>query len=106
MFCRTTALGLVRVTFQRHTFGGSPLSPVEAWENYLRWRARPGIDFFDEPVGIENLIADWCSKGLATPRTWTDLYLAAFAVTDNLRFVAFDRDFEKFPGLDLLHLEL
>ena len=29
-FCRTTALGLVRVTSQRHTFGGEPMLPTAA----------------------------------------------------------------------------
>lgn len=36
VFCRTTALGLVRITSQRHTFGGEPLSPPDAWANYRR----------------------------------------------------------------------
>jgi len=105
LFCRTTALGLVRVTSQRHTFGGDPMTPAEAWENYRRWRARSEIELFADPPGIEEVIAEWCKAGLATARNWTDLYLAAFAVAGNFRLVTFDRDFGKFPGLELLHLK-
>jgi predicted nucleic acid-binding protein len=35
-FCRTTVLGLVRVTSQQRTFGGHPLAPLESWECYFR----------------------------------------------------------------------
>ena len=105
-FCRTTALGLVRVTSHKLTFGGEPMAPHEAWENYLRWRARPEVELVPEPAGIEQVISSWCRDGLATPRNWTDLYLAAFAVSAELRLVTFDRDFRNFPGLKLLHLEI
>jgi uncharacterized protein len=104
-FCRTTAMGLVRVTSQRHTFGGDPMTPSEAWENYSRWRARPEVDLLSEPAGIEAVMEDWCHKGLSTARNWTDLYLAAFAVVAGLRLVTFDRDFKNFSRLNLLHLE-
>ena len=104
-FCRTTALGLVRITSQQHTLEARPLSPEEAWETYLQWRDRSEIDFFVEPPGIEDVMTEWTRKGLATRRNWTDLYLAAFAVAGGLRLVTFDNDFKYFPGLELLHLQ-
>ena len=103
-FCRTTALGLVRVISNPHTFGGHPLAPAEAWECYLRWRDRQEVDFLSEPPGIEDVMTDWCRSGLATTRNWTDLYLAAFALAGNLRLVTFDSGFGSFPGLNLHHL--
>jgi len=105
LFCRTTALGLVRVTCQQHTADGRPLSPEEAWETYLRWRNRPEVGLLTEPPGIEDVMTDWCHKGLATKRNWTDLYLAAFARAGGLRLVTFDNDFRGFPGLELLLLQ-
>jgi uncharacterized protein len=103
-FCRTTALGLVRVTSHKHTFGGSPMRPADAWASYLKWCAQPMVDLLTEPAGIDELISEWSRQELVTPRNWTDVYLAAFAVAGNLRLVTFDRDFKVFPGLSLLHL--
>lgn len=42
----------------------------------------------------------------SSPKVWMDAYLAAFAITSGLRFVTFDRDFQKFrtQGLDLVIL--
>lgn len=104
-FCRTTALGLVRVISHQHTFGGRPLSPDHAWNSYLQWRDQPVVDFLAEPPGIDSLITDWCRVELATSRNWTDLYLAAFAISAGLRLVTFDNDFRGVPGLELLHLQ-
>ena len=43
--------------------------------------------------------------GMALPsRMWSDAYLAAFAVTGDLRMVTFDRDFNRFTGLNCLRL--
>ena len=38
------------------------------------------------------------------PRLCTDAHLAALAITNQWRLVSFDRDFQLFPGLDLLQL--
>jgi uncharacterized protein len=104
-FCRTTAMGLVRVTSHQHTFGGRPLATEEAWNSYLLWRSQPEIELLHEPSGIEDMMTDWCRKGLATTRNWTDLYLAAFARAGGLRLVTFDSGFRRFPGVELLHLQ-
>jgi predicted nucleic acid-binding protein len=77
-----------------------------AWQNYLDWRMQPEIEFVPEPPGIEAVITDWYRSGLATAKNWTDLYLAAFALTAGLRLVTFDSDFQKLPGIELLHLKL
>ncbi len=57
-----------------------------------------------DPEGVDELLAQWVRDGIVTPRLWTDAYLAAFAVAGNLRLVTFDKDFERFPGLNLLRL--
>jgi predicted nucleic acid-binding protein len=38
-------------------------------------------------------------------RMWTDSYLAAFALASKSRLVSFDGDFNRFAGLDFLHLK-
>ena len=50
---------------------------------------------------LDRLLTD----GLVTPRTWTDSYLAAFAMTEGARLISFDTDFQRYPDLDLLPLE-
>ncbi len=103
-FCWVTAMGLVRVTSRRHTFGGDPLTPSSAWDNYLRWRARDDVSIIGEPSRLEQQISAWVEDGTATARNWTDAYLAAIACGHSMRLVTFDRDFRQFEGLDVLVL--
>ena len=103
-FCRTTALGLVRVSASRNATGGEPLSIQRSWTNYLQWRSDTDVCLLDEPVGTENILDRFVKAGLVTSKNSTDAYLAAFAISAGLRLVSFDKDFEKFPGLNLLRL--
>lgn len=104
-FSWATGMGLVRVTSHRHTFGGDPLSPSDAWRNLERWLRHPDVVLLADPIGLQERLAEWVAEGLATPRAWTDLYLAAFAACHEARFVTFDRAFRRFPGLNVLRLE-
>ncbi|MBX7131763.1 MAG: PIN domain-containing protein [Fimbriimonadaceae bacterium] len=104
VFCRHTALGFVRVVGGPHTRGGAALDPGEAWRVYTQWLSAPGVQFATEPQGIESVLSRWVSDGLITRRIWPDAYLAAFSILTGSRFVTFDRDFARFPGLKLLHL--
>jgi predicted nucleic acid-binding protein len=36
--------------------------------------------------------------------SWTDAYLAAFAMASGSRLVTFDAHFHRYPGLEFLHL--
>lgn len=103
-FCRQTSLGLLRVIGGRYAAESRGLSVAEAWQVYVRWLNEPGVSLMSEPGGIEDLLDQWVSAGLVTQRTWTDAYLAAFSIAADMRMVTFDRDFDRFPGLDLLHL--
>ncbi len=97
-------LGLIRVLSMRHSVGGEPLTFEEAWLRYENWRSDPEVVLFAEPSGVEQPFAHFVGLGLVTSKNSTDAYLAAFAVAGGLRLVTFDRDFERFPGLDLLRL--
>ena len=101
-FCRVTALGLVRVISNPHTFGNQPLPPAEAWASYLGWRAQPECRLLVDPSGLEETISTWIAGNLVTRKNWTDLYLAAFARVAALRLVTFDRDLLAFPDVDIL----
>ena len=103
-FCRVTALGLVRVCAGRHTVGGQGLPLREAWRHYQSWREDQAVVLIEEPRGVEKCLENLVESGLVVRKTWTDAYLAAFAISAGLRLVTFDRDFECFSGLDLLRL--
>jgi len=104
-FCRVTAMGFVHVTSHRHTFGGDPLSPPEAWKNYERWRKRDDVAFVAESPTVESILRDFVFEGQATPSNWTDLYLAAFAKARGSRLVTFDRGMRDLQGVNILLLE-
>jgi uncharacterized protein len=98
-------LGLVRVSTNAAIMGGQPLEVAEAWNVYLSWRKLPEVTQVNEPRACTIELHRLVSAGHVTQRTWTDAYLAAFAIAGGCRLVSFDRDFVRFPNVDLLLLE-
>lgn len=105
-FCRVTMLGLLRLTTNATVMGGQPLTATEAWAAWSTWCGLDDVLVADEPDGCDEILAGWTGRGIITPRLWTDAYLAAFARAGGYRLVSFDRDFTRFHGLDVLHLEV
>ena len=104
VFCRTTALGLVRVCAGGNATGGEPLTVKAAWQTYLHWRADEDVRLWSDPRDVESVLESFIASGLVTSKNSTDAYLAAFAISAGLRLVTFDKDFERFSRLDLLRL--
>ncbi len=104
LFCRITALGLLRLCTNRHVTGGFPLAVTDAWRLFADYLALPEVSLADEPPGCESELAALVSTGPVTPRTWTDAYLAAFCLASGARLVSLDQDFQRFGGLRLLLL--
>jgi toxin-antitoxin system PIN domain toxin len=104
-FCRVTNLGLVRLYTNRTAMLEAPMTVPEAWTAYQKLRAAPGVQWADEPPECDALLGRWAVSGDFTPRLWTDAYLAAFTVAAGFRLVSMDGDFDRFKGLDFLHLE-
>ena len=88
----------------RNAVGGPPLTFAEAWRKYLQWRADEDVRLLGDPPEVERILADFVEAGLVASKDSTDAYLAAFAISGDLRLVTFDRNFERFPGLDALRL--
>jgi len=103
-FCRVTALAFVRLCAQPRVMADAPLSVAEAWQAYRAWRDLPEVFLAHEPQGCEARLETWAVEGHFPARLWTDAYLAAFALAGGFRLVTFDRDFARFPDLELLHL--
>ena len=104
-FCRLTALALLRHLTNRHIMQHAVLTGDAAWRTYDRRRELAGVVFLPGPAHVDARLERFSRSVDLTSRLWADAYLAAFALTDGLRLVSFDRDFARFDGLDLLHLE-
>lgn len=99
-----TMLGIARVCSAAPIFAGHALTPGAAWGAIQGWLGYSQVAYLYEPEGCRNRLDALVSAGLVTHRTWTDAYLAAFAMAAGLRLVSFDSDFRRFPDLYLLHL--
>lgn len=104
-FCRVSAMGLVRIASQPNVVGHSPLTPQDSWALYERWRDRQDVVMVADPTNLDAILSRWVVSGIVTAKHWTDAYLAAVAVGHSLRLVTFDRDYDRFPGLNVLLLK-
>lgn len=102
-FCRITMLGLLRLSTQPGVLSRT-LTHEEAWDIYRQYLANPAVCFLAEPASTETQFASLSLAGTLPQRLWTDAYLAAFAIAANCRLVSFDSDFQRFTGLNFLHL--
>ncbi len=103
-FCRMTQISFLRLLCNAKVMGTETCSPEKAWRLYETLILQHTAIYRVEPEGLEE---QWriLFHGKSPARDlWTDAYLAAFALCAGLRLVTFDRDFEKFKGLNCLML--
>ena len=103
LFCRTSAMSLVRLLTHPRLMANKPLTLSKAWTLYSRFAALPGVALVSEPEGLDADLGALVTPQLP-PRLFTDAYFAALARRAGLRLVTFDRDFERFDRLVLLRL--
>ena len=105
LFCRTTQQAFLRLLSNAAVlgaYGSPPLTNVEALAVYDALVADERVGAQDrEPAGAEERWRDYASRDSASPKLWTDAWLAAFAVTGGHRLVSTDAGFRQFAGLDL-----
>jgi uncharacterized protein len=104
VFCRITALALLRHLTNPRILGQAALDGDRAWRALHTWLALPQIALLGEPAGLDELLGRWASQLDLRAGRWTDAYLAAFAAASGCRLVAFDGDFNVYPGVEFLHL--
>lgn len=104
-FCRITTLGFLRLITNPAVMGDQPLAVPEAWKAYTGFRRLPEVIVATEPDQCDSFLETWATAGSPSRHHWTDAYLAAFAKAGGFRLVTFDRDFTRFPDLDLLRLQ-
>jgi uncharacterized protein len=98
-FCRVTHMGLLRLLTNRKVMGEAVLSQRGAWGVYDLLYADERVVFALEPNNIEVCFRGFASSPHSVTKGWTDAYLAAFAITYDLRLVSFDRGFRRYDGL-------
>jgi predicted nucleic acid-binding protein len=85
-------MGFLRLLTSLKAMGKDMLTPGQAWDFLDGLRDEQKIIFADEPSDLE---LEW--RGITHGRhslaagSWTDTYLAAFAVTAGYTLVTFDR---------------
>jgi uncharacterized protein len=104
VFCRITALALLRHLTNPRILGQAALDGDRAWRALHTWLALPQIALLGEPAGLDELLDRWAGQLDLRGGRWTDAYLAAFAAASGCRLVAFDGDFNVYPGVEFLHL--
>lgn len=72
-----------------------------AWEIYDALMRDERLDFYGEPLGLEQPFRRYTVSGRVSPKLWQDAYLAAFARAAKLQLVTFDGGFLQFEGLRL-----
>ena len=103
-FCRVTQMGFLRLITNRHVMGEDVVMQKEAWQVYQNLSRDQRVTFLHEPSGIEDEWRRLTQGGSASTNTWTDAYLAAFALTRGLKVVSFDGGFGKLPGANAITL--
>jgi predicted nucleic acid-binding protein len=85
-------------------YGNAPLSNRAAWRVYRALAADDRTQLAAEPSELQDVWEGYAERDTASPKLWTDAYLAAFARTGGHRLVTTDQDYGQFPDLDVLVL--
>jgi len=73
----------------------------QAWQQYDRLVADHRILFLAEPSTAEAEFRKLTQSSHPRHSMWSDAYLAALAIVNSAAVSTFDRDFQKFPGLNV-----
>jgi len=98
-------MGLLRLLTSESVMGSEVLTQEEAWHAYDEFLEDDRIEFVDEPSKLENEFRRHSSRPHPSSKTWTDDYLAAFAISGELTLVTFDQAFRgRVKNLELLSI--
>jgi len=104
LFSTVTALGLVRLVCQPKLMGAAVKTPQEASALLEALCQQPGVSLAAAEQGGWEMFHHLLRQGNLPARLCTDAHLAALAMANGWRLVSFDRDFERFVGLERLLL--
>lgn len=106
VFCRSTQQSFLRLASTPtvlKAYGAERMTNRDALAALEAFLTVPSVRDQPEPVGTFALWSRLALRDTASPKTWMDAYLAAFAISGGLRLVTLDGDFKgyKAKGLDL-----
>lgn len=90
-FCRFTQISLLRLLTTRAIMKDDTMTQVEAWSAYDRWLDDDRVLFIGEPPNVEAGFRAMSKRLHPDPKVWADAYLSAFANTEGMHLVTFDR---------------
>ena len=94
-FCRFTQLSLLRLLTTEAIMGvDEVMTQAQAWEAYDLWLRDSRVLFMEEPPNLDAVFRSLSRFRYPNPKTWSDAYLAAFAMSSGLRLVTFDQAFQ------------
>ena len=91
VFCRQTQLALFRILTTSAIMADEVLTQRKCWQVYDRWVSTGQLVWAEEPAELEASLRIRTASASASPKSWMDAYLAAFAETANLTLVTFDK---------------
>lgn len=106
-FCRMTQNSFLRLITTDAVMKPHTLTNAAALDTLKKLREDGRIGAcFEEPLSLETRWFELAAAATPAPLRWMDAYLAAFAIEHGMRYVTFDRGFQKIApmGLDLLLL--
>lgn len=104
ILCRTTQLSLLRLLCHATVMGSDVCTLSAAWSIYDAMQSDSRFSFAAEPDFIEVMLRQLTMAPTASPKVWTDAYLAAFARSAGIQLVTFDKGFRQFADLQLVLL--
>ena len=104
LFSTVTALGLMRLVSQPKLMGPAVSNAAEASALLDALCQQPGVGLAEPEHGGWEVFHQLLRGGKIPARLCTDAHLAALAIANGWRLVSFDRDFERFAGLQRLPL--
>jgi toxin-antitoxin system PIN domain toxin len=105
VFCRITQMGLLRLLTNEAVMKKDVLTTRQAWKVYEELRSDWRVIFAAEPAGLEAVWIGLMTTYPSAVKTWTDAYLAAFAIGHGYTLATFDRGFRKWTEVLLYILE-
>jgi len=100
-FCRVTQVALLRLLTNVRVMEEDVLSPKGALMVYRELICDSRVRLREEPVGVEERWWKLMSNPKVGGSSWTDAYLAAFAMEAGFRLVTFDAGMRKWGGAGL-----
>jgi toxin-antitoxin system PIN domain toxin len=94
-FCRFTQISLLRLLTTQAVMGTDEvMTQTQAWQAFDRWLTDSRVLFLEEPTELDEFFRFFSQQNYASPKTWADSYLAAFATASDLQLVTFDQGFQ------------